>query len=96
MRFAPELGLSSGLSLVFPIEDCSPPLWEIGTNPITDVRGVRVPPEVSSSSSDPRQPLGVELFVKLIMSKTIKVRWEIYSGPTRPFTHTTPIYQNGD
>ena len=36
------------------------------------------------------------IFVKLNVLKTGKVRWEIYSGPTCPFTHTTSICQKGD
>ena len=95
-RFAPKLGLSLGPSLIAPREDRTTPFREVGTNPILDAQRVRVPPGVSSSSSDPWQPLGVGFFVKLTVLKMIKVRWEIYSGPTHPFTHTTPIYQNGD
>ena len=58
-----DLDYPSGPSLIAPREDRTTLFREVGTNPIVDAQRVRVPPGVSSSLSDPWQPVGVEFLL---------------------------------
>ena len=91
-----ELGLSLGPSLVFPTEDRTTPTWggqDQSYHECTKSEGptwglILFVWSLTASWS--------WIFVKLIVLKMGKARWEIHFKPTCPFTHTTPICQKGD